>query len=273
MGRYKLYLIFIAVLFVVLLSGCIQVDIETGIDADFTTFLTYDITMDVSEFDAIYQGQLKSALANLGLHYQEHLDFNVAVNYDEHLYSLIMTRRIRNSSYEEAYGSLKNLLSDEAMTPFMQVDFAYDSSVRQMSFLLGAKTDIPHIMQLSNADELPSYLQQKLAGAIEAGTGNITVTLPASETVSSSHPVDVAANQATMSLPMSFKEQTSFELITRLNFLRDGSIGGTLDEITAEQNRLRTIAVYACAAALGIIFIAILLIVVITLKNKKHKQL
>jgi len=264
----RTHIIIPVILMVILLSGCTKINISTGIDADFTAYLSYRIELDVTDVDLRYQNTLKRALNEIGWYYQEELNFSVELNIETNPYYVTMTRRLQNNSFEQAYQSLRFLLTNEDMTPFLMVDMASQTTERQNMYILNASTDIPHIMSLTNAEELSPALQEQLTKAIETGEGSITLTLPVSELVSSTHQTNVQDNQAIMVVPLSYTEQTSLGLTGTVNMLREGSFGGTLNEIIHEQYRIRSIVIIASCALLGVLFIVII-IVVLSKKAKK----
>ena len=268
--KHKILLLLPTVLLLVLLSGCIHVDVGLGIDEDFTAFLSYQITLDIDEADVQYQNELKHALNQIGWHYQEELGFTVGLDIDDPPYMLTMTKQIPNSSFEQAFSSLEDMLTNEDMTIFMQVDMATQGFTRQHRYILSALTDIPQIMRLSNAEDLTPYMKERLEEGLEAGKGTITITLPASELISSSHTASIQNNQIVMSLPLEFTGQTGFELAAKINYLGDGTPGGALEEILREHDENRTRSIYMVGAALVLIIIALLLIVKKILWRQKH---
>jgi len=257
-----MYLALPIALLILFLSGCVRIDIETGIDADFTAYLTYHISLDVNEIDSRYQNEIINALNNIGWHYQEHLGFAVGVNTESAPFTLTMVRQVDNDSFEQAFYSLEKMLTNEDMTLFMQVDMAIQDFFQQERYILGAAADIPQIMRLSNVEELSTDMQQELEKAMKEGQGTITLALPASEVINSTHQVNIQNNRAVMVVPLDYTDRTGFELAAKLNLLDDGTPGGALEEIVSEQIRLRTIAFYICYAALAILFTALLLIIV-----------
>ena len=261
MRKGVLFVVLLVVLLTFLLSGCVQIDVSTGIDADFTAFLSYHITLDVREFDVHYHSILKHALNNIGWHYQENLGFSVQVDTEADPCVLIMTQRIENNSFGQAYRSLEYMLTNEDMTPFMQVDMFFESFERQNRYLFSASTDISQVMRLSNAEELSPALQEQLEEAMETGEGSFTITFPTSELVSSSHQASVENNQAVMVVPLNYTSETDFELIGVLNLLRDGTPGGTLEEIIGEQAKFRSLSIIASCAAAGVLLIVFVIII------------
>jgi len=252
---------------IVFLSACTKIEITTGIDADFTAFLSYHIELDVSDVESRYHNTLRRALNEIGWYYQQELNFSVELNIETNPYHVTMTRRLQHNNFEQAYQSLRFLLTTEDITPFMMVDMAFQTSERQNSYIISASTDIPHIMSLTNAEELSPALQEQLEKAIETSEGAITLIMPISELGSSSHHANIQNNQAVMTVPLSYTDQTIFELTGTVNILRDGSFGSTLNEIIQEQYRLRNTIFIVCIAALGLLLITLLMVFIIRSKR------
>jgi len=260
----KLICIFLfIILFSFSLSGCTEIDINTGIDSDFTAYLSYRITLDASDIDRSYQNSLKRALNEIGWYYQEELGFIVELHIDSDPYVLIMTRRVANNSFEDAFESLKNMLTDEDMTLFTMVDMELRGFERQNRYLINAALDLPQIFRLSNAGELTPSLKEHLEKALETGEGTITLDLPAGELISSSHRATVQNNRVTMVTPLSYTDETSFELTAVVNLLRNGSPGGLLNEIIRELTMFRSLSIIICSAVIVVLFILILVVMLI----------
>ena len=260
MRKLQLYICLPMLSLIVLLSACTKIEISTGIDADFTAFLSYHIEIDVIDVDSRYHNALRRALNEIGWYYQEELDFVAELNIETAPYTLTMTRRLHNNNLEQAFRSLEFLLTNENITPFMMVDIAFQNSERQSRYILNASTDIPHIISLSNAEEMSPALQEQLDKAIETGEGTISLTIPVSELVSSTHQTNIQNDQVVMVAPLSFTDRTELELTGTVNLLRDGTIGGSINEIIQEQFRLRNIVFVACIVALGLILITLLIV-------------
>jgi len=246
-----------------LLSGCISIEIEAGIDEYFSSFLTYHIKLDAGELDERYQSSIRRALNEIGWNYQEEHQFIVSFDADSAPYVLTMTRRIENRSFEQAYLSLEALLTNENITPFVSVDMAFERSERQSRYILEAMTDIPQIMRLSNAEELTPELQQQLEEAVATGEGSVTITLPVSELADSSHPANIQNNHAIVTAPLSFTNQTRLELSGIVNFLEDGTIGGMLGEIIDELYMTRNKIVFICALVFTMLLLIMLIIILV----------
>jgi hypothetical protein len=270
MKKHTIVVLSFIILSIFFLSGCISVEIEAGIDEHFSSFLRYHIELDVREIDDRYQNSIRRALNEIGWNYQEQHQFMVSFNTDSAPYVLTMTRRIENGSFEQAYESLRDLMTNESITPFMTVDMAFERSERQQRYILEAMIDIPQILRLSNAEELTPELQHQLEDAILAGEGSVTISLPASELASSSHPADIQSNHAVMSVPLSYTGQTELELSGMVNLLEDGTIGGSLKEIIDQQYFLRNRIIFLCIAVFATL-VLIMLIIIIVRKSKSRR--
>ena len=270
MKKHTIAVLFLIMVSLFLLSGCVSIDIEAGIDESFSAFLTYHIELDVREIDERYQSTLRRALNEIGWNYQQEHQFVVSFYTDSAPYVLTMTRRIENSSFEQAYQSLRALLTNEDITPFMTVDMAFERCERQSRYIFEAMTDIPQIMRLSNAEELSPELYQHLEDAITTGEGSITLTFPASELESSSHQTTVQNNRVVMTAPLSYTSQTRLELSGVVNLLRDGAIGSVLGEIISEQYALRNMVILIFGAIIATLLL-IMLIVGLARRLRTHK--
>jgi len=254
-----------------LLSGCIQIDVDITIDEHFTATLSYNIQLDVDAVEPQNRDVLKNALHSIGWYYQENLDFTVDLQLDSNPYVLVMTRRVENNSFEQAYESLEKMLTNEDITIFMEVDMAFQSSERQNRYIFNAVADIPQIVQASNAEELTPDLQQQLENAMDTGEGSISLTLPVSEVVDSNYPTQMRYNHAVMTVPLKFNGQTSLQLNGVVNLLEDGTPGGSINEILQEKNKFREISIIVCGAAL-VIFIILLLILIISGSKRRNQH-
>jgi len=249
-----------------LLSGCLQVDVDIAIDEHYTATLSYRISLDVGAVDLQYRDALKRAVHNMGWYYQENHNFVVELLSDSDPYVMVMTKSIENSSFEQAFESLEGMLTNEDITIFMEVDMAFQSYQRQSRYIFNATADIPQIMRLSNTEELVPDLQEQLDEAMGKGEGSITLTMPASEIISSTNPVEMRYNQATMTVPLNYAGQTELGLTGVVNLLDDGTPGGSVDEIIEEQNKFREISIIICCAA----FVILLIIIIVAMVKRRR---
>ncbi|MCL2249606.1 MAG: hypothetical protein FWC13_10080 [Oscillospiraceae bacterium] len=261
-----------------LLTGCIQVNVNIGITDDFTAYLTYEISVVLRDETLEHEMQLRNAINQIAWHYQEELGFTVSSQTESSPFTLTMIRMVPNNSLAQAFSSLEEMLTDESMSIFMQVDTVFESFYRQDRYLLRAMVDIPQILRMSNINELPLSVAEQLNQSIEYGDGLISLSFPASEVLASTHPVspivrevtgDATANRAEMLVLMDFSGQTEFGVEARVNYLRDGTIGAELDEIIAQQQQLTNISVLVSGAALLLMLITLIAAIVRAVRMRR----
>jgi len=262
MKRRFLLLMLLSILFIFLLSGCLTIDINIGIDKSYASFVSYRVELDVSNIDPQYHIILSNTLNRLGWHYQQELGFAAGLDTNSHLYVLNMTKRVQNNSFKQAFESLEAMLTDEATTAFMMVDMSLQSMPRQELFYIAAMLDIPQILRLSSVDELSPELLSEFENAIETGAGTIKLTLPVSKVAKSSHNTNVNQQLSEMNIPLSYTDQTKFEFAASLIFMEDGTIGESFDDIAGQLISMRNIALIAGAAAALILLVALIAIFV-----------
>jgi len=282
----KFILILLLSLSLFLISGCALFDVKIGIDSNNTAYLSYHLEMDVSEYNAHQQHNFKHALFEMAVHYHENLGFSVNLETDSNPLTLTAEKRINNNSFENAFESLKTMLSDEKMTIFMQVDMAEVNYPRQSAYIISAQADIPRILKSNDLDELPPGLRRSLDEAIKTSTGTITINIPADEIVSASHDAEILTGYAGMEVPLSFTGQTSFELSAIRNMpdgVSDGSIGGVIqqqlralfpnndDSFIEEQLRFQEVAVKISLAAAVLIIITIAITIIVAIVKRRRK--
>ena len=286
-----LSIVLMLVLFIFITTGCTRFDINIGIDADNTAYLSYFLEVDVSELNERQQHSFKEALYQIAVHYHRNLDFVVNLDLESNPIVFEAEKRIRNNSFEQAFESLKAMLTDEDMTVFMQVDMAQISYPQQMGYILSASTDIHRIIESNDIEELPPGIRRDFEESIEAGTGTITITLPADELEASSHDAIVRDGQLVMTVPLDFFGQTDFNILARQKLTAttaaDGSIvtiaGATFAQVlsdifsdsgetTVEQQAyLKEIAQYVSFAAAILIALTLLItIIVVIAKKRRH---
>ena len=266
----KLYLMLIMVAaLTMLLTGCIQIYVDIGIEDDFTTYLRYEIIVDLDEYDAEFEVQIINALNQIGWHYQEELGFEVSIQTDYAPFNLTLMKRVRNNSLQEAFLSLEEMLTDETMSIFMQVDIAFESFYRQDRYLFGATLDMPQIMRLSNIGEMTPEISERINQAIADGDGLISISLPASESIETTHPATITDFRAETLILIDLTEQTEFEIEARVNYLRDGSLGPPLDEIIAQQEQWSNISVIVSGGALLLMIITLIAAIVRAVRMRR----
>ncbi|MCL2080422.1 MAG: hypothetical protein FWH17_11480 [Oscillospiraceae bacterium] len=254
---FMLFLLFALSLFT--LTACVRLNINIGIDEDFTAYLSYTFDLDVSDIDDEYHAILSNAVNRFGWHYQEYLGFVVGVNTDSDIYTLTMRKAVANNTFEEAFAALRDMLTDEEITVFMYVDMVNQAFDREDRYKIAAALDIAQILRLSSIADLPEEIMSDLEETLKNCSGHITLSMPISELIDYTHDVEMLYSQAKMTVPLSYFEQTEFEFAAKVIYSKDGEMVSSLSELTDELARRQTFAYIGIAVAAAVLVIAVIL--------------
>lgn len=229
----KLILIVLLLMSLFLVSGCALFNIEMGIDANNTAFLSYHLEIDISQFNALQQHNFKRALYEIAIHFQNNLGFRAILDNDSDPISLRVEKQIRNDSFEQAFESLKGMLTDKNMTVFMMVDMAQISYSMQSGYIINAYTDIQRIIESNDFEDLTQGLQRNFFDSINNSSGSIAISMPADNIVKSSHAAQLSDRQVEMVVPINFFSRTYLGLSAERYIhgrVFDGSIGAIIEQ-------------------------------------------
>jgi len=272
-------------------SGCVVFDVDIGIDSNNTAYLLYRLEMDIEQFNPHQQHNFKQALYQIAVHYHENLGFSVILSTEENPVVLTAEKKVQNNSFEQAFESLKSMLTDEDKTIFMQVDMAQANYPRQTGYIINATVDIPKILESNEFDNLPKDMKQSFDEAIRINSGTISISLPADALVNATHSTEIVNDRAEMEVPISFIDLTSFELSAIRNLQRDAFdsvinefdigafvalqltllFGDPNDSFINEQNRLRAITgIIVFMAVVMIILTSVVAIIVLIVQRRRE---
>ena len=282
--KYTTLLLLILIMF--LISGCVLFDVSMGIDSNNTAYLLYHLEIDISQFNAHQQHNFRQALHRLAVHYHENLGFSVNLETDSNPLILTAEKRIANNNFEQAFDSLKSMITDEQMTIFMKVDMAEVSYPRQSGYIINATVDIPRIIQSNEMEELPPRFLRSYEDAIRDSSGTLTITLPADEIVDASHVAEIINGQVEMTVPLSFSRQTGFGLSAR-QYLQNTDIdspigtvieqmfkqilGGFDDTFIGEQVRFRAIARMISFIGVVVIIVTVVIVTIVAIVRRLNR--
>lgn len=248
-------------------AGCLEVNINVGIDERYNSFLEYEIAMDIADVDPQYHKILGSAVNSLGWHYQEQYGFLVGVNTDTEIYTLTMKKSVPNDSFPQAYRSLEGMLTDEDVSTFMLVDMTLENLPHVDSYVMGAMLDTEHIAGMSNIEEMPPDVQDEFHKGLAGSSGIITLTLPVSEVFGYSHEYEHLYRTAIMQIPIDFNSQTEFDFRGSVIYSDGDMTLDTFEVISDNIEQLKTMLFIAAGAIL-----ALLLIIMIAVLVRVHRQ-
>ncbi|MGI6004300.1 MAG: hypothetical protein ACOX88_02640 [Christensenellales bacterium] len=266
----------LTILFILLcaaLGGCMHLDIACGVGDDggeATAYLRYDVSIDLPGIDAEYRPAVRAGAHDIIGRYQG-LGFAVLEGTDMNEGDGPLRIRLEKSeqaqSYPEAYEKLRQMLQDPEITPFTRVDMQFLDAGAQQAYAFEAVLEIDEIVRTANLEELPPSLGGIIRSGIEASTGEVSVTLPASEVAEGGKMRgDVPAAGA--SAPISYEGETKIALKTRV-LVQDGApFRGIVGQIAQRECFWIVLAVSLILATLTVLICAALL-----LRARRQRQL
>ena len=242
----------LAALCAVLLCGCMQLDVDAGVDGANNAYLSYHLALDTSGLDARQRGDVLDGLKQLAQYYEQTLGFAVTneSGADGRLFAYTFEKVVPNSSPQQAFDALEALLTDERQTVFLQVEMAQTQEENQQYYSLAATADMGKLAALSNIEAFPASMRDAYAAAVPACTGTVRLTLPASEVFASSGPAAVADGLAVLEAPLSFTQAERYELATLRNIVAGAYVPLSAEELAAGRRQKAWAAAAVCAAGL-----------------------
>lgn len=235
----KKILIMICGVLLLALTGCANLDIETGIDEDYNAKIAYALEVDFASMSDEQAKSLSNSLDNLVKQFANVRDFEILENegdVDSGKGSYKIEKVVPNDNFEDAFASLKELLTDEKTTPFMQVDMTSKITDYQHLYHFNGELDFAKILGASNIDSFPPMMQEHIVQGFEASAGQVKITLPGAEIENVSATADsldgtIDGQLASITAPFKFNQQTSMELTTKLTVENGKAVNGTMEDV------------------------------------------
>lgn len=248
-------------LLALLLTGCTQTEIACGVDGEKNAFLTIRMELDWSDASPTLGQNLQSGFQKLADHYERKLGFAVEEEYTKTGGTLTMTLKRPAGSYEEAFSELEAMLTDETITPFLQVSMTRQTQDEVQGFGMEVTLDTGRILENLGTEVLPGDLREYFDQGLEQSTARLSLVLPASDLVSGPEGTLCENGTAQAQIPVNLTGQTSLKLSTRA-VIRDGCVVTNAQELhTASIHSLeRTVQIAGAILALALILLGILLL-------------
>lgn len=263
----------ILLLLCVLLTGCAQTAISCGVDREMNAFLTLEHTAQWDDANETMAGEIMTGMELLAAHYRNKLGFTVEETYTETGCILRATMTRKAESYDEAFRELETMLTDEAITPFVQVDSQQTKDGDVSGYELAVTLDAGNVLSSLGLENLPGDMQMYLRDAIANSSATVSLTLPAAEVLNGAETATLEDSMASITAEADLQGQTTLELST-MAIIQNGNLcsdaGAILTDsihtLERERQFLRIILLAAVAGS------AVLLGVLLYLRahGKKH---
>ncbi|MCL2671431.1 MAG: hypothetical protein FWF10_05290 [Clostridiales bacterium] len=269
----KLTLLLAVLLLLAALVGCGHVKMDIGVDEAYNAYMRYEITCDLSELTETQRAHAITMLKDLNTHYAMN-GFTLQaseLSTEQTDVSISFEKKRACANYAEAFDALQEMLADTKASPFLELDMQQYVNDFEMAFSFSAETDASRILATAHIEQFPPDLRAEIEESIYSLTGEICLTLPATELIegNAERLPDTMLVQATM--PVSLTERTQIALSTRLSAeggVVTTDIQGTLEGLRAVKQK----DLYILCGAAGLLLICIALIVLLLILRIKKKK-
>lgn len=179
----KKTVIWILAALLLLLCGCTESEIACGIDAENRAFLRYDMNLDLKLMTQGEKIPLLAWLRTLGDTLKAEgftVEHNALAATDKPYYFRAELVR-QGADRAEAVSLLREMLTDETLTPFTAVACEYLPQPLQDALLVSVRLEPDRILATTELASYPDQLRERVEPALAAGSIRLTLTLPATE--------------------------------------------------------------------------------------------
>ena len=266
----KLMVFLNLLLAMVLLSGCMTVNISGGVDKNYNTHLSYHVQMDTTKMDSKLVWEICQFLDDTVARYMNH-GFTLSGGYMEEQIDFVLRREEEAESYKEAYEILKEILNDPAISFFLATDMTTHVEDYEQAFAFRAEADLNQIVEATTLETLPSSIQEMILEGIENSDVTFTLILPVSEVIDVSDDaiVKVEKDEILIHFPIDWNEPTNMNLLARMSVDEGRVVPFTIEESIMQVED--TILLYKVLLGVGVAggVLSLSLLVYFSLKKKR----
>lgn len=217
----RLMTVFMMICLVVMLCGCMSVDIKMGIDKNYVAYLEYVIDLDGTEMSQETYDALKRSILLLRMSYEE-LGFiceDIENTLESNRLQFSMRLEKKGESLEEASAFLEEMLTNPEMTPFVNLSMADELQSAEWAFVFHGTIDAEAILKTAHIDYMPGDIKKLFEDGVQKSTVNAELKVPASEIVAGEG--EVKDGMAVVDVPVSLEAPTEITLTCRQT-IKDG---------------------------------------------------
>ncbi len=181
----KKFLLFCIIMIAcILFAGCgTEVDMSCGIDEDFTAYIDLHVKVDAMDVGETNRQYIISALDKLAskcsLHgYVTEKDYFIS---DTDTACLDMRISEVGYSYDDAFDNLRQMLTDEDLTPFTNLTIETSEALYNKAFRFTGSIDAHRVIPYEYLSTLPQTVSEYYTNGIENSRFTLTLSLPTYE--------------------------------------------------------------------------------------------
>ncbi|MBR4865068.1 MAG: hypothetical protein IKU11_00160 [Clostridia bacterium] len=218
-----------------LLCSCATGNISCGVDGENNAFLSLALQADWSGATDDMKEEIRQGFIAIADHFENELGFEVHKTITRVTADLDMRMVRPAATPEEAFRELETILTNEALTPFTEVNMQAVPGNHFSGYRAEVTLDAAGFLSAMSLDHFPASLAQYITQSITDSQVILQLTLPGDEAAASSVTPTLENGVVTVSSPVSFTETTFLSLTAATNVS-----GETSETLEAEAKSIQT---------------------------------
>lgn len=262
----KIVRILSSFIIVLLVSGCFDLKVETGVKSNYTAYLNYDIKIDLTNVDSSLKESIKNYVSEIGEAYQE-LGFRVQDKSSLEKIDFVLKYEQTAKSYEEGITNLKGILSNPQYSIFLTTDITSSTTKTQQALNFKANTNLKKILDTSSYSQLPLNIVDKINNGLKDGKATLILGLPKSNVIEANTKNIKHSDMTYLEYDVSLNDNSEFILKSTASLKDNQVISGDTNSLISQFNN--EIMIYKVMILVGIILIIGCVVLIIRLKKKE----
>jgi hypothetical protein len=222
----------------IVLCGCMKVDINYIIDEKHNVKLSYHIVFDEDKIDRGIKSDVMTLINDTAKKY-ENAGFTVTIKENGTDYTFTLEKKA--ASYEEAFKILEEIITNPEISIFLVADIHSSTEEYEQAFGFYFETDLGRILESTGTNKLPPTIRAEINEALNESTVNFTVTLPQVNVVAVNEDVIVETKnkKTTFTLPMNWEGTSVMDFTARMSLDNNKMTPHTMeDSIQNTENQI-----------------------------------
>lgn len=176
------------IIFLLIILGCLlfcgcaaTADIEYGISHDNTAYTEIKINVDAPYESALDKNELQSRLRSIETYYRTELGFKSDYSFfnkDENTAYLTLTKSVPADSFEEAFDNLKEMLCNEQLSVFTELNCELSDTRFQRAYRIGGRVDMHKVLDNAYNSGISKAEADYVKEMLETCAFSVTLSLP-----------------------------------------------------------------------------------------------
>ena len=257
---------------ILLLTGCTQLRIDCGVEGNIA-FQRIEMEVNLETLSAQDQEEIRWGLEELAWYYRNNLGYEVEDNLGEEGEEISLTMRLERQAEDEeaAFGALRDMVTDESLTPFTLVDAEASWGEYERAYAFRATVNGEKLVGKMRDSLNSQAMEEFLTWGLENSSAQISLTLPATEVAEYTGKVNQEEGTAQVTAEISWEEETELSLVTRASnreLLGEETGEDRLEQLGEKSALLLTGSRWG---AVGVIFFFLLLLLALVLGSRRNK--